>query len=113
MNVDASDVHTFTRKSLRAFDRMPGDVFGFVEAGAKILVQTDPYQNRTGDLRASTLAINYSDDVDAWEFSLNMETEYASYVRDRGFSRIDEVYGVVAQEIFGYLTVTMPSNMGA
>lgn len=108
MIVDVSDVSRFTRMALGVFDAMPMAVFGFVEAGADALVNTDPYTDRTGALRQETQAVNINDDVDLWEFDLTMGTPYASYVQDLGFSRFDEVGDLTGKNITTYLTVTMP-----
>lgn len=78
-------------------------MLGFVEAAADALQQTDPYQDRTGDLRSGTRAVNVSDDPDAWEFELEMDTKYASYVQDLGFSRFDEVGEAFAVVIGAHL----------
>lgn len=115
MPLDVSDVHAFTRRALAEFDDMPKNVFGFVEAGAEILQATDIYTDRSGDLREHTQAVNVTDDVDQWHFTLELDMPYASFVNDRGFSRVDEVGqegGVVDTEIGVYLNQTMPSRMG-
>jgi hypothetical protein len=108
------DVHAFTERARDALDRAPREVFGFVEAGADILRATDPYQDRTGNLRASTEAVNVLDDPGQWHFQLTMGESYASYVNDLGFSRIDEVAGqggIVRSQIFRHLTVTVPRKI--
>lgn len=111
MPLDVSDVHDFTARAVAEFDDMPKNVFGFVEAGADILRARDPYENRTGQLRANTQAVNVNDDLDQWHFQLQMATPYASYVRDLGFSDIDDVYIRVRDEISVFIGVTMPRRM--
>lgn len=103
MSLDVSDVKAFTARALDGFDGIPMVALGFVEAGADALRSGDPYQNRTGDLRRSTQAVNISDDPNAWEFELEMGEDYASFVQDAGFSRFDDVGEVVAAEIGLYL----------
>jgi hypothetical protein len=103
MPLDVSSVAAFSAQATRAIDAIPTTALGFVEAGADVLRSTDPYQNRTGRLRASTQAINVSDSPDAWEFELVMDTEYASYVQDLGFSRFDEVGAMTAENIGMFL----------
>lgn len=114
VNMIVDDVHETTRRAAREFAVAPRAVFGFVEAGADILRATDPYQDQTGDLRASTEAINVVDDPGQWHFQLRMGEHYASYVNNLGFSRIEEVAGaggVVRGHIVRYLTVTMPRKI--
>lgn len=86
---DASDVHEATERAEDAFLDMPDEVYGFVEAGAEALRETDPYQNRTGNLRASTRAVRVDAGLE-FSYRLEMYEPYASYVRDLGFSRVDE-----------------------
>lgn len=112
MPLDVSDVHAFTRRVEAEFDAMPMAVFGFVEAGADILVNTDPYQNRTGDLRTSTQAVNVDDELNGWHFDLEMGMKYASYVRDLGFSEIDDIAMVVRDHINVFLTSDMTRRIG-
>lgn len=110
IRMEVNDVHDFTRRALAAFDDMPIDVFGFVEAGADILRATDPYQNHTWNLRNGTQAVNVNDDVDPFHFELVMDMHYASFVNDLGFSRVDEIGergGVIDTAIMGYLEGAM------
>lgn len=111
LDVDVSDVNDFTDRAVAVFEEMPKNVFGFVEAGADILQNTDPYTDRSGDLRSNTQAVNVNDDVDLWHFQLQMATPYASYVRDLGFSQIDDVWFIVRDHISVYIGVTMPRQI--
>lgn len=112
VKVDISEVEALTKRAHSAFDAMPMAVFGFVEAGADVLVSTDPYQDRTGDLRDSTKAVNVNDDPDAWEFLLEMGEGYAVFVNALGFSRIDEVgEDIVPGLIESFLTNEMPGQI--
>ena len=63
VSVDISEVEEITERANSVFDNMPDAVFGIVEAGAAVLVASDPYQDRTGDLRASTEAVVIEDNV--------------------------------------------------
>lgn len=58
--------------------------------GAQELVATDPYTDRTGDLRGSTAAVVMSAGSEI-VVSLEMGMHYASYVNARGFSNFDAV----------------------
>lgn len=111
MPLDVSDVNEFTARAVAEFDDMPKNIFGFVEAGADALVATDIYQNRSGKLRANTRSVNVNDDVDQWHYQLQMATPYASYVNDLGFSRIDDMWVIVRDEISVFIGVTMPRRI--
>jgi hypothetical protein len=98
VKVNISEVLAMGRRA----DRELGDVDAImedtVEAAAAELRATDPYQNRTGDLRASTQgeAISFGDEVEA---TLAMGMPYASFVIGRGFSNYEDVVEDTEREL--------------
>ncbi len=109
IKLDISDVSAGADRASEAFADMSADVFGFVEAGADILQSRDPYQNRTGNLRRDTQAIEIDGSPD-FHYQLIMDQEYASFVRDMGLSDFDAVGELVGEKIEEYLTVNLPGK---
>lgn len=65
--------------------------------GADRLKEVDDYQNHTWALRTGTQAL--LDDGPVITVTLEMDTEYASYVKKLGFSEFDSVSKIVARDI--------------
>ena len=71
-------------------------MLALAQVGAEQLQQTDPYTNRTGNLRGGTqavLVVNGATIV----VDLEMAEDYASYVEALGYSNFGEVSSQVAK----------------
>ena len=113
VKVDISEVTAITKRANEVFEEMPRAVLSFIQEGAETLVASDPYQDRTTNLRNSTEAQIFDDSVDSWEFDLAMDQPYASYVRDKGFSFIDDVADEVSDRIDEFVSEDMVSDIGS
>ena len=94
---DADIIRTYAARAakVRRFDERMAEI---AEDAAEELRNTDPYTDRTGDLRASTQAIPAIGGSESG-VTLEMGEHYASYVNRRGFSRWDEVSKAAREEI--------------
>lgn len=84
-----SDVSALTRRAIKELSNVDAVMDRVAQDAADYLVATDPYQNRTGDLRASTVSESI-DLGDAIEVTIVMGMPYASFVIARGFSNWEE-----------------------
>ena len=86
VKIDLSEVRDITRRAGNEIDDLEGVMGDVVRGSAEQLQATDTYQDRTGDLRASTQgeALQVSDN--RVEATMAMAMPYASYVIGRGFS---------------------------
>jgi hypothetical protein len=84
-----STVPALTRRAVKELSGVESVMSGVAQDAADHLVATDPYQNRTGDLRASTVSESI-DLGDAVEVTIAMGMPYASHVIRRGFSGWEE-----------------------
>jgi len=73
---------------------------------AKVERATHAYNNRTGNLEASTQASEVRETGDAVEVTLVAEMPYASYVNDRGLMTIDDSAAAAATDIDFILDAT-------
>jgi len=90
MPVDLGNIPGSANRFRHHYDRAVQTMQRTVARAAADERRTHAYQNRTGDLEASTQAseVISAGDVDAVTLSADMP--YASYVNDRGLMRIDE-----------------------
>jgi len=85
-------------RATRELKKLPRNMLNLASQGATHLQRTDPYQNRTGNLRAGTQALlTYAGD--AVVVDLEMDEYYASFVNRLGFSSFDSVADTVKDEI--------------
>lgn len=75
---------------------------GTLDAKAAAERASHGYQNRTGDLEASTFASEVISIGDADEVQLGARAPYARWVNERGLMRIDELAAEATDEL-GYL----------
>lgn len=68
------------------------------QQGAEVLRSTDPYQDRTGDLRESTEAV-IDQSGDPVIVVLRMGEDYASFVKRLGYSNFDDVSEEVKRQM--------------
>jgi hypothetical protein len=90
----SSDARRRARAAEKALGGFRDDMLDIVEDAAEELRETDPYQNRTGNLRENTKAAMQGDVI-----SLVMDEDYASYVNAKGLTGIDEAAEDAAKAI--------------
>lgn len=73
-------------------------MLALAQEGATQLQQTDPYTNRTGNLRGSTQAVLVVSGATII-VDLEMAEEYASYVERLGWSNFGEVSTQIAKQM--------------
>lgn len=105
-HVDASAVHAERRQAERWFRLMPGRMLRLLAFAAQFERDTHPYTNRTGRLEHTTRGyVAVATDTDTVG-CLEMFMPYASFVRCRGYSHIDEAAALVARELGRGLVVS-------
>jgi hypothetical protein len=85
-----SDAASKARLARRELSRLWRTMEDVAEGGAEELRATDPYTDRTGDLRKNTAAIVAQAGAEI-VVSLEMGMHYASYVNALGYSNFDQV----------------------
>jgi hypothetical protein len=99
IELDISEVIEAEANAVKEMDRVHKVMSSAVQIGAQFERDHKTYQNRTGDLQRGTrgkLDRNSKEEVVA---ELIMNTDYASYVKARGFSSIDEASRRTAAQI--------------
>jgi hypothetical protein len=94
IDVDLSDFIAFLAAGEKAMEEVDNNILKIATFGAKRLQQTDPYANRTGELRANTRAVGKTGLT-----ILEMGMFYASYVNNLGYSNFDEVANFVDDQV--------------
>lgn len=98
--LDVSEVHDLTREADDGLDRTLPIMRGAVALNLDIERQGHPYRNRTGNLERSTISYDAADPRDREIVVVaEMGMSYASFVNDRGYSRIDDVMRNAGEEI--------------
>lgn len=90
VKIDISDVEAMAKQAIMAINTLPKRMEVAVKAGAAFERSHKSYHDQTGNLRSHTkgfLSIDRKDEVVA---TLEMAEDYASYVKRRGLSAIDE-----------------------
>ncbi len=82
-----------------AYQKAVRDMKALLDATAAEARRAHEYQNRTGELEASTYASDILSLGDADEVQLGVRTSYAEYVNQRGLVGIDELAGEAEVEI--------------
>lgn len=99
MTTDAFDLSAAADET---FDAFPGLLNALVAEGAASLREGDPYTDRTGTLRRETKAEmgEGSDGLLSSEVRVHlvMDTPYASYVKNLGYSHFDEVAAEIEEQ---------------
>jgi hypothetical protein len=88
-----SDVEAQTRFAIRELERMGDKALSIAHAAAREEVSTKTYQDRTGDLRANTEALQEIQGDD-WTVHLDMGSstiQYGIFVQNRGFSNFTQI----------------------
>jgi hypothetical protein len=96
--VDLVALKARAAKVRRLIRAVPNRMLRIGTFAARFERSTHAYQNRTGMLEASTMAI-IKEGGDVVTLELLMGMNYASYVNDLGYSSIDEAAAMVEQEL--------------
>jgi hypothetical protein len=92
LEIDVTDVLDEARRAGEAFEQLRPRALRIAKGVATEERQSHEYRNRTGDLQRSTEAKVYTDDATGLEIIYGAYEEYASYVEDRGLSRVTELW---------------------
>ncbi len=87
------------RKRISFVRSVPRRMHRILLAAAAEERRTHTYRNRTFDLQNGTQASEIRESGDEIAIELSMDTEYASYVVDRGFSQFREIAERAADQI--------------
>lgn len=87
---DVSEVHALFRAADKELNMIPEIMLEAVKNRAAFERRTHVWNNITGLLEKNTRGQMVSRDADPVTVELVMEREYASYVRDRGRTNIDD-----------------------
>jgi len=87
------------RARLELLGNLPARMLNAVKQGAEYERQHKTYQDRTGDLRSSTVGEMDRSTANNVQVRLEMGEEYASYVAKRGFSAIKEAARATGEAI--------------
>lgn len=98
VRVNHKSIYAATKTAEEEFAKLHDYMLEIATFGADYLKDTDPYQDRTGNLRAGTQALLVSEAPEI-RVELEMDTEYASYVVGLGYSNFDEAADKVEREI--------------
>jgi hypothetical protein len=99
MPVDLGTIPGSATRFERTYERAVTQMQRTVASAAREERQTHGYQNRTGDLEASTQASEVMSVGDTDVVTLQADTSYASYVNDRGLMRLDELAATAGEEL--------------
>ena len=108
VEVDVSSIGRATKRATDTFRRMPRRLLGIASKAADKLTSGDSYQNRTGSLRnggvngpGTQAMLDQASGMAGAEarVTLEMDTEYASYVIARGFSNWDTVMPATEKQL--------------
>ena len=94
IDADMADFIAFLKAGEKAMERVDANILNIAEQGAQRLRSTDPYTNRTGELRANTRAMGRTGVT-----TLEMGMFYASFVNKLGYSNFDEVAAFVEDQV--------------
>jgi hypothetical protein len=97
--VDISEVTALTREALASLGRAPTEMLGILREKAAEERDTHAYQNRTGNLEASTFASEIYREGDDERVEFGARTFYAGFVNKRGLMQVDELEQQAETEI--------------
>lgn len=102
MPVDMSGLYAFERSVNRMLDNAGPGMKRILDGKAAIERRTHAYRNRTRRLEGSTFALGPFHDGDGARVEFGARMEYASYVEDRGLSRVTDLARQATTEIDYY-----------
>lgn len=94
VDVDTTSLAAFTASVAKRLSKVPQEIGKVARRGATQLRRTDPYQNRTGDARRSTVGRREGEGA-----VLEMGVPYAIYLKARGFTNFDGVAEDVYEQV--------------
>lgn len=103
MPADMSRVYAFERDANRMLDNVGAGMKRILDGKAAIERRTHAYQNRTRRLEGSTFALGPLPELDGVRVEFGARMPYASYVEDRGLSRVSDLAAQATTEIDYYL----------
>lgn len=102
MKVDLSSMYKIINEKTNELKMIDRAIRRFAQNAAAYERANHLYKNRTGNLEKSTIG-KVTKSGDEIEASLQMNMDYASYVVNRGFSKIDEAAEMLENDIEDYL----------
>lgn len=96
--VDVSEAGTAALRAEGAFHRFPEQIYEVLADAADVERSTHKYKNRTGDLEAMTEVDVVVATDDVVSFTFGSSQDYASYVEEKGLSRITEFWEASQEE---------------
>jgi len=103
VDADYSDVYAMHREALKSLDRAPEQMKKILDRKAAEERRTHRYQNRTTMLEKSTFASEVKEMGDAKSVEFGARMHYASYVDNRGLTRVHQLAQAAAREIEFFL----------
>jgi len=108
-DVYTEDVEKHCRESAADVMAVESKMLGIAERAADEERRSHAYQNRTGNLEASTVGIEAGESGDLYAVELRMgdaDAPYASFVVNRGFSRFHDIAKRAANAIASMVSRT-------
>lgn len=99
VTVDIKPVVALTREAHKRIERVGDDMKAILDAAAREERRTHVYNNYTHRLENSTFALGPFERGDEVEVEYGARMEYASYVDNRGRTRVRELGARAEQEI--------------
>lgn len=103
MNIDLSPLYKIIDANTDELKNIDRAIRRFAEKAIEYEKSNHTYKNRTGNLQQNTVAV-VTKAGDQIEASLQMNTSYASFVVDRGFSEIHNAADMMENDIEDYLS---------
>ena len=103
MNIDLSPMYKIIDANVNELKNIDRQIRRIADKAIQFEKQNHQYINRTGNLERNTVA-EVTKSGDEIEASLQMNTSYASYVVDKGYSRIYDAAEMMENDIEDYLT---------
>lgn len=97
--VDFTEVSKMTVRAETEFEAMPRQMLDILTEAADNELAGHGYQNRTGNLEASTYAAPLFTSTSEATVEFGAREDYASYLEAKGLSQIDELAAEADQEI--------------
>lgn len=91
MSADYSEVFALEAYAIREIDRTYDDLIRVTEQGIAKEKRGHPYQNQTHNTERTTVAAVHGATADGGVCTMQMGTEYSSYLAAKGYSLIDRV----------------------
>lgn len=99
LKVDISEVVALTREGISTLGSSPARMLELLREKAAEERATHLYQNRTGNLEASTFGAWVEQGPNEYSVEFGARTFYASYVDNRGLTRVHELAGEAEIEL--------------